>query len=281
MSFYNDNLIQNTNENPDHVIFGIPLDLTCIHQSGAKEGPDAIRKGLREYYEYHYKYRVDPYKKFKFIDFGNISLSSEVIESLNRIETEIKKGLQKYPKAKIIVLGGEHLVTYPVIKTLDKKITLIVFDAHFDLLDEFNGSKYNHATYLRRIFEETSCKDIIHIGVRDCDKEELKFADKNIIYFNIDTDINKIKEVLKAIKSEYYVSFDVDIFDPSVVCGTGIPVPGGIFYRDLINIIESLPKDKNIGFDLVELAPKIDPTKRSELTISKLLHDILSFYAQR
>lgn len=278
----NDNdevLIQNTDHDPDYIIFGFPMDITCLHRRGTKDAPSAIRRGLNEYYEYHYRYKVDPYSHFRFIDRGNVTLSDDVVESINIIEQEIKTQIQKYPQAKVIALGGEHLITYPIIKAFNQSLTLVVFDAHLDLNDTFAGSEYNHATHLRRIYEATPCKDIIHIGLRDCSNEELDFADQHITYFDIDSDLNQIKETLSGIKSNYYISIDVDALDPSVIPGTGIPVAGGLMYRELVGLIESLPKRINIGFDIVELAPSIDPTQRSELTVAKLLHEILSFYA--
>jgi agmatinase len=243
----------------DFIIFGAPLDLTTSYRKGARFAPNAIRQASLHIDTYSRRTGL-AWSNLKLKDFGNISMMDDLLNSLNNVEKGIKKiyNLGKKP----VMIGGEHTVTYAAINAI-KPDLMIVFDAHMDLRDELFGEKLCHATYLRRILERHDF-EIIIIGARAFSKEELIYANSeeriNIVKTH---EISKIKSVdlIKSVVDSVdsvYLSFDMDVIDPSEASAVGNPAPEGASISMVLDLINKVSSKKFKGFDLNEVTPLYD-----------------------
>lgn len=264
----------------DIVIVGVPMDYTVSFKPGTRFGPQAIRTaslGLEEYSVY-----LDRnLKEKKYYDFGDLILPyGNVEKSLDIIGNAAKEILDDGKKP--LFLGGEHLISAPVIKEVYKKygdeLVVLHFDAHTDLRTEFFGEENSHATVLRKASEFVNNKNMYHFGIRSGIKEEFEFSYKNTNMFLFDV-VEPLKSVLEYIKSKpIYITWDIDVLDPAYAPGTGTPEPGGITSKEAFNAIHIL-KDLNVvGMDLVEVSPDYDHSGITSILAAKLIREsILSF----
>ncbi len=247
----------------DVKIVGIPLDITQTFRSGTREAPDEIRRCSDSIEDYSPVLDKDLRDK-EFTDLGNIILpmSLQALEYIFNATKEIK-----HP----ICLGGEHLITYPVVKALKKRyrdIVVLQLDAHLDLRDEYFGEKFSHATVMRRVLDLGI--ELYQLGIRSGYKEEYEFARKN------GTIINSIEEF--DTKKPVYITFDIDVLDPAYAPGVTNPEPCGMSTEELFNIIYKLDCDV-VGFDVVEVAPIYDPASITAVTAAKIVREcILKFF---
>ncbi len=255
-------------------LLGIPFDNTSTFRNGSQFAPDLIRL-YSDSIETYSPYQNYDLNDVSFYDYGNIKVfSGDTKASLKNIETQIGKLLKKDKLP--ISIGGEHLITLSVIKALKKKynkITLIQFDAHTDLRDDYEGVKLSHATVMKRIMELTEI-NLIQIGIRSGTREEFNMAKKNGLLYNI-TDIDKINRIIK--NTNVYITIDLDVFDPAYMPGVGNPEAGGINFPDFINFLLYLKINNLIGIDVVELIPHIDTTYHSTIFAAKLIRELLIF----
>jgi agmatinase len=202
--------------------------------------------------------------------FGN------TIKTMERIET-ISENLVSYNK-KPVCLGGEHLVSLPAIKPLIKKypnLHIIQMDAHLDLMDELFGNKYSHGSVMRRIHDILGDSgQIYQVGIRSGSKAEYEFARQNTRLFEFNT-LEFLKNIHELNNKPIYLTLDLDLFDPSLISGTGTPEAGGIFFQEYIDVLKKLDKLNIVGADVVELSPQIDPTHVSSIVASKILRELL------
>ncbi|MBQ7456250.1 MAG: agmatinase [Desulfovibrio sp.] len=160
-----------------------------------------------------------------------------------------------------IVLGGEHSVSYGAIRAFadaGRSLGVVHFDAHADLRQSYEGSRFSHACVMHRVLDLGL--PLVQVGVRDmCEEEVLVRKEHNVLFFDADTIADEgIPEPLlpKDFPHDIYISFDVDCFDASLMPATGTPQPGGLFWHDVRKILRSLGASRRIvGFDVVELAP--------------------------
>ena len=262
-------------------MLGAPMDWTTSYKPGTRFGPKSIRDAVcnLEFFSLVLGKPVEDLVVFN--DLGDISLSpGNVVESLERIRRAIKGVREDYTE-NIIVLGGEHLVTLPVIETLYDNIDLmIVIDAHLDQRDEYLGNKLSHATVMRRAFEKTSIP-IIYIGARAISPEEYdyvkKHSDRIKIYMPHDLRCSdRIKELADAIRNKkIYLSIDMDGFDPGYAPGVSNPEPIGISGDQLVELLKIINKHSNlIAADIVEVNPLEDINDITSLLAAKLLVEI-------
>lgn len=211
-------------------------------------------------------------------DLGNTKhtvVAKEMLEMVSKITLE----LQKKEKL-LIILGGEHLITLGSYSSFPKNTGYIVFDAHYDLRDQYADSKLSHASYLRRIVEERGSDNIVHVGARAFAKEELEFKKEHKIKSISDWDITHgnaphlIKDAVSVFE-KLYVSIDLDVLDPSFAPGVGNPEAIGINSRQLYEMICSLNDSKIKGADIVELCPTYDNGSTSVLA-AKLMAAIIA-----
>ena len=252
---------------PVATVIGIPFDATHSYKPGCRFGPDAIRDSFNNIEVFHPNLQVD-LETVNIEDLGNTKhtvVTSEMIDMVKKITTEL---LAK--NRQLFFLGGEHSITYGTFTSFPKETGYVVFDAHYDLRDEFADTKQSHASYLRRIVEDKGSENILHVGARAFVKEELEFLRENNIKTISDREIREGKgpQILQDYVSTFdsiYSSFDLDVLDPAFAPGVGNPEAVGITSRELFDLIYSFKETKVIGVDIVELNPYHDDGSTASL----------------
>ena len=272
-------LIISPDEKSDPVanIFGVPFDSTHSYKPGCRFGPDVIRDAFNNIEVFHPQFQVD-LETVNIKDFGNIQhtvVAKEMLGMVEKITTELRK-----TDKLLVILGGEHLLTLGSYMSFPKETGYVVFDAHYDLRDEYANTKLSHAAYLRRIVEERGADNIVHVGARSFVKEELEFLTKHKINSISDKEIrlgNATRLLKDAISSfdKLYVSIDLDVIDPAFAPGVGNPEAVGITSRELYDMITSLENNQIVGSDVVELNPSFDNGSTSSLA-AKMISTIIA-----
>ncbi|WP_018661267.1 agmatinase [Heyndrickxia acidiproducens] len=261
------------------VIYGMPMDWTSSYRPGSRFGPKRIREvsiGLEEYSPYLDRELAE----VKFFDagdiplpFGNPQRSIDLIEAY--IQTLLKDG--KFPFG----LGGEHLVSWPVIKAVYQKypdLAVIHFDAHTDLRTEYEGEPLSHSTPIRKVAELIQPKHVYSFGIRSGMKEEFDWAEKNGMHLSKFEVLEPLKKVLPELAGRpVYVTIDIDVLDPAFAPGTGTVDAGGITSKELLASIHAISGSdvQVVGCDLVEVAPIYDHSEQTANTASKLVREMM------
>ncbi len=267
---------------PAAIVFGVPFDSTHSYKPGTRFGPDAIRDSFNNIEIFHPQFQVD-LETVNIEDLGNTKhtvVAEEMLDMVKKITTELQQRNKQ-----LIILGGEHLITLGSYMSFPKETGYIVFDAHYDLRDEYADIKLSHAAYLRRIVEQRGAENIIHVGARAFVKEELAFLTENKIKTISDKDIrdgNGPKLVKDAVSTfdKIYTSFDLDVLDPAFAPGVGNPESVGISSRELFDMIYSLDGTKVICFDIAELNPTHDNGATASLA-AKIMSTMIALNLKR
>ncbi|MGI6096750.1 MAG: agmatinase [Dethiobacteria bacterium] len=257
------------------VLLGVPLDQTTSYRAGTNQGPEEIRNvsQVLEDYSLYLRAGFSPYTFYDCGDLllprGNLNKSLQLIE--NAVEKIIEAG--KVP----LLIGGEHLLTFPTVKALYRRyprLVILHFDAHADLRDTYLAEKLSHATVMRRVLE-LGAVSIYQFGIRSATAEEEKVAEQ-FTYFYPYTVKENLKRCLPRLKgSPVYITFDIDLIDPGFAPGTGTPEPGGISPHELFSILPLLRELKIVGFDLVELSPPYDNGQITAVLAAKIIREII------
>jgi len=245
---------------PIATVFGIPFDATHSYKPGCRFGADAIRDSFNNIEVFHPELKVD-LETANIEDLGNTRhtvVASEMIDMVKKITTELVA-----KQKQLFILGGEHSITYGTYPSFPKETGYVVFDAHYDLRDEFADIKLSHASYLRRIVDDRGADNILHVGARAFVAEELEFLQENNIKTITDKEIRDGNgpQLLRDHVSSFdsiYSSFDLDVLDPAFAPGVGNPEAVGITSRELFDMISSFNETKVTGVDIVELNPYHD-----------------------
>lgn len=245
---------------PVATVFGIPFDSTHSYKPGCRFGPDVIRDAFNNIEIFHPQFGID-LESVNIEDLGNTThtvLASEMIDMVGKITKELVA-----KKRQLFILGGEHSITYGTYMSFPKETGYVVFDAHYDLRDEYANIKLSHAAYLRRIVEQRGADNILHVGARAFVKEELEFLKEHHIKTISDRQVREGEgpKILKEFASSFdsmYASFDLDVLDPAYAPGVGNPEAAGMTSRELFDLIYSLEDKKVTGVDIVELNPQYD-----------------------
>lgn len=260
----------------DYIIFGAPFDGTTTFRPGTRFAPQTMRMesiGLETYSPY---FDID-IEDYNINDAGDLDLPFGSTEnSLKIIQSQAERIFQNGKKP--LMIGGEHLVSLPVVKEAFLKypdLCIIHFDAHTDLRDEYLGEKLSHSGVFRRIWDFLGDGRIFQFGIRSGTKAEFDWAKKGHTFlnkFNFDN-LDKIVEELKG--KPIYFSIDLDVLDPSIMSGTGTPEAGGVNFNELINAIKKVAKLNIIGADVVELSPHYDHSGVSTAVALKVMRETL------
>ncbi len=260
----------------DVVIFSVPMDWTTSFRPGTRFAGNQVRVdsfGI----EWYSPYRQADLKDFKTSDIGDLDLPIGDVENSLKVVYETSKQIyadDKYP----VMIGGEHLVTLPVLKAAKEKyqnLHVIHLDAHTDLREVFFGRTLSHATFMYHAHQFLGDHKIFQFGIRSGDKYEFEWAQKHIYQRKFDFEgLDQTVESLKNVP--VYITIDIDVLDPSVVPGTGTPEPGGMQYKDLLWAFEQFEKLGHIvGVDLVELNPYLDPSGASTAVAVKSIRELV------
>ncbi|WP_040930221.1 agmatinase, partial [Paenibacillus larvae] len=264
---YSGNVFIASSENYEEskaVIYGMPMDYTVSFRPGSRFGPARIREvsiGLEEYSPYLDKSLED----ITYFDAGDLLLPfGNAARSLDLIGDYVRGLLAdgKFP----IGLGGEHLVSWPVIREVYKQypdLALIHIDAHADLREQYEGEPLSHSTPIRKAAELIGGKNVYQFGIRSGTREEFAYARENLNFYPFEV-LEPLKQVLPELEGRpVYVTIDIDVLDPSAAPGTGTAEAGGITSKELLGAIHAIAASELnvVGADVVEVAPIYDPTE--------------------
>jgi len=271
--------IINPDEESDPIatVFGIPFDSTHSYKPGCRFGPDSIRDAFNNIEIFHPDLQVD-LESASIDDLGNTQHTVNV-EQMTEMVNKVTSDLIKRGKL-LIVLGGEHSLTYATYTAFPKNTGYIVFDAHYDLRAHYAGVKLSHAAYLRHIVEKNGADNIIHVGARAFVSEELAFLKENKIKTITDRNIRDgngpkmVKDMLSTF-DKTYVSVDLDVLDPAFAPGVGNPEAVGITSRELFDMIQAMDGHKIPCLDIVELNPTYDNGATASLA-AKLMSTMIA-----
>ena len=259
------------------VMVPVPYGETVTYRTGTENGPLAILKASdnMELFDeelnretYHIGIHTLPFLKVA-------GLGPE--EVINNVEDRVSD-IVKHEKVPV-VLGGEHSISIGAIKAVKNRyrdVSILYFDAHHDIRDSYNGSRYNHACVARRVLE---IAPLVEIGVRSLSMAEFDFlAGKDIKIISMQYMMNNPtwqEEVGSYLSGHVYITVDLDVFDPSIMPSVGTPEPGGMLWYDFLASLRKIIQGKKVvGFDVVELCPikdMIGPDFMSAKLIYKLL----------
>jgi agmatinase len=270
----------------DFAVLGVPFDEGTWGQPGERYGPRDLRESSQEYNHdltegfYYIDGDRTVLKGKRWADVGDILVYPTVpAQTDNKITAAVKKILEK--KAFPIVLGGDHSITFPVLRAIDRDVTLIHFDAH---LDTWNGEPGNldHASWMNRAAKLPQVKKIIQLGMRGLANDPEAIANARKIHTSIITSeqihSKGVEWTLAQIppSENIYISLDVDVMDPTLAPGTGTLEPDGLTFRELDELLKGLATRGNLaGFDVVEVNPYRDASGRTAQTAVRLLIDLL------
>lgn len=262
------------------VIVPVPYDATTSFNAGARNGPYAII-GCSRYLDELLDSQGDDLIGLKSTDI--FTLDEVVIsrdspkEAIEGVEQAITKEVLAEGKIPLM-LGGEHSITLGAVTALKNKypdISVLQLDAHADLMQEHEGTKYSHACVMRRI-RELGVKTV-SIGIRNLNAEiQEYFKDRKMenIYFG--DDIPSVEKIAQGLSPNVYLTVDLDVLDPSIMPATGTPEPGGLKWNDVLYLIQKVSEKRNIvGADVVELAP-IPGMVAPDFLAAKLTYKIIS-----
>lgn len=257
----------------DVVLIGVQSDFNSSYLRGTAKAPEKIRQALycgsaNLSSELGVSLTKNP--RFKVSD---DDLKADDIESYLALSDLITPILNQ--GAKPLTLGGDHAITFPIVKAIADKygpVNILHFDAHPDLYQEYDGNPYSHACPFARIMQNGLAKRLVQLGIRTLNQHQKSQADKYAV------EVNEMRDFdLKNFKPEFdgpvYLSFDMDALDPAFAPGVSHIEPGGLSVRDVLGIIQNI-ENPIIGADIVEYNPEKDINEITAMVAAKLLKEI-------
>jgi len=274
----------------DFVVLGVPFDEGTWGQPGERYGPRDLRESSQEYNHdltegfYYLDGDRTVLKGKHWADVGDVLIYPTVpAQTDSKITAAVKKIIER--KAFPIVLGGDHSITFPVLRAVDgalgKEVTLVHFDAH---LDTWNGEPGNldHASWVNRAAQLPHVKKIMQIGMRGLANDPEAVGNARKVHTSILTSeqihAKGVDWALAQVPSSenIYISLDVDVMDPTLAPGTGTLEPDGLSFRELDELLKGVAaKGRLVGLDVVEVNPYRDPSGRTAQTAVRLMIDLL------
>ncbi len=252
---------------------GFACDENSSYIRGAAAAPPMIREALfGEASNLWSEHGIDLGHTDTFFDAGDFHFNSPQ-EALSGIETAVSNLLQH--EVPVISLGGDHSITFPIIRAFQKKypeLTILQLDAHPDLYYNFKENPLSNASPFARIMEHQLASRLIQIGIRTMNGHQQQQADRyNVTViemkdFQGPTNLN--------LKTPLYISFDIDVLDPAFAPGVSHHEPGGMSTRQALDIIHALDGANIVGADIVEFNPRRDPTGITAMTAAKILKEL-------
>lgn len=259
-----------------YVLLSVPYDKTSTFQKGADLGPQAILDASDSIELYDVVTDNEAYTAGIYTDDFQYNFDTPEV-MVQSVYDRVKHFLNQ--KKTVGLLGGEHSVSVGAIKALSEKyhqLSVLQIDAHADLREEYHDSPYNHACVMRRAQEYAN---VVQVGIRSVCSEEREFIVPENMFFahEIRKNPNWIDQVINKLSDYVYLTIDLDGFDPSIVPGTGTPLPGGLSWYEVNDLLEQLfTRKKVVAFDVVELCPQPDD-KTSDVLAAVLVYRIISW----
>jgi agmatinase len=278
-------------DNAGTVILPVPYEATVSFGGGTRHGPRAIIEASRYIETYDQELDADPFES------GVATLPALVLSGSGPEEAvrELREAYDRVLDAAfgkfVVILGGEHsLSSAPILAWSERlaattgpssgrRLTVLHFDAHTDLRPDYEGSPFSHASVMHRVHEHV---DLVAVGIRALTRQERELArmSDNIHVFladEIHDSDSWMKEVVKRLGEDVYISFDVDCFDPSLMPSTGTPEPGGLQWYPVLKLLRRVFKERNVlAADIVELAP-IPGLHAPDFLVAKLIYKMIGY----
>ena len=256
-------------------LVGLPYDASSSYQRGPADAPAAIREALWSPSANTWsELGVNIGDQGAITDAGDLELAS--CSSANARRT-IEQGIARLLAmgARPVSLGGDHSVTYPVLRAVRPhapSLTILHVDAHPDLYDEFEGDRYSHASPFARIMEEKLADRLVQVGIRTMTGHQRAQARR----FGVEViEMRSVHADLRVpLNTPVYVSIDVDALDPAFAPGVSHREPGGLSVRQLLSLVQAIDAPI-VAADLVELNPRNDPTGVSATVAGKIVRELL------
>ncbi|HNY06851.1 MAG TPA: agmatinase [Bacteroidales bacterium] len=258
------------------VILPVPYDGTSTWIKGSDKGPEALLEASENMEIYDIETDSEVHKKGIF--------TAPFLKSEKKPEKMVQKVYEQvhmYLKKNkfTVTIGGEHSVSIGAIKAYFEKyddLTVIQLDAHADMRPEYEGSPYSHACVMARVKEMGS---FLQVGIRSMSAEEREHIDTDRIFYadKIYDSNNWMFDLLNKLTKNVYITFDLDVLDPSIMPSTGTPEPGGMLWYQVIDFLRTINQKANVvGFDIVELCPNRH-NKAPDFLAAKLLYQMLTY----
>ena len=280
----------------DFAVLGAPFDFGTQFRPGARFGPRSIREastlfsfGHAGAYDHEDDVTYLENDKVRIVDIGDADIvHTDTVKSHANIETGVRAILKA--GAVPIVLGGDHSINIPCINAFSdaEPFHLVQIDAHLDFVDERHGVRYGHGNPMRRAAEKEYVTGLSQIGIRNVSSTA---RDGYVDARKMGSDIVSVRQFRKMGVEKmlgripkgkrYYVTIDIDGFDPSIAPGTGTPSHGGFLYYEVLELLDGLTRRGSvIGVDLVEVAPDYDPTGSTQTLAAQLLLNLIGRVAE-
>ena len=275
----------------DVAVLGAPYDFGCQWRSGARMGPRAIREASTLFSFGHggaYDFEDDvtylPACSTRIVDIGDADIIHTDTEGSH---ANIEMGVRAILKAGAIpvVLGGDHSVNIPCISAFDDQepIHVVQIDAHLDFVDERHGVRFGHGNPMRRAAERSHVTGLTQLGMRNVSSTAKEGYDDARAMGSDILSVRHLRQlgvaaVLDRVPAgrRYYVTIDIDAFDPSIAAGTGTPSHGGFHYYEVLEFLDGLTKrGPVVGVDLVEVAPDYDPSGSTAILAAQVLMNLI------
>lgn len=254
-------------------LIGLPYDGSSSFRRGAAAAPAAIREALRSPSSNAWTENgIDTGAPDALADAGDVDVRNTA-DPRGAIETGISSVIRN--RGRPIALGGDHSVTYPVLRAIranQRELTVLHLDAHPDLYDEFEGDRFSHACPFARVMEERLADRLVQVGIRAMTGHQRTQAER----YSVDViDMPAWSAGRRPdVRGPVYLSIDLDVFDPAFAPGVSHREPGGLSVRDALTIIQSL-EGPIIGADIVEFNPSQDPVGLTAPVCVKLVKELV------
>ncbi len=255
-------------------LLGLPYDASSSFKRGAAKAPPVIRSALASRSSNTWSEDlVDMGLPLNLGDAGDLELS-DASQARQRIEAGVRElvGAGLRP----ISLGGDHSVTYPIMRALAPRypgLTILQIDAHGDLYPEYDGDRYSHACPFARIMEDGLVMRLVQVGIRTLSPVQRENADRyGVEVFDMRAWASGSRP---ALRGPVYLSVDLDGLDPAFAPGVSHHEPGGLTTRDVVSLIQGLPAQL-VGADVVEFNPDADVNGMTAAVCAKLVKEIAS-----
>ena len=272
----------------DVAVTGVPLDTATTNRPGARFGPRSIRAASSIMaWERPYGMEFDPFDKLAVIDYGDCLFDFGRPETVPAaIEAHASQVIDNGPA--LLTLGGDHFITYPLLKAHAIKhgapLSLLHFDAHSDTWDDGTEERVDHGTMFYWAAKQgiVDPSTSIQVGLRTTNPDTMGFniLDAPSVHeLGVEAVIERIRETV--IDRQVYLTFDIDCLDPSYAPGTGTPVCGGLSSHQALAILRGLAGINVVGMDVVEVAPAYDTAEITSLAAASIAMEMLYLYASR
>jgi agmatinase len=258
------------------ILIPVPYDGTSTWGKGADKGPEAFLEASENMELYDIETNSEVYKQGIHLT-EPITVNSSPEAMVNEVHA-ITKDFIKRNKF-VTLFGGEHSISIGSIRAFNEcfdNLTVLQIDAHADLRESYEGTKYNHAC---AVYEANQTTNLVQVGIRSMDVIEKTVMDEEKTFFAHDmvNDEYWTDKVIEAMTENVFITFDLDAFDPSIMPSTGTPEPGGLLWYETMEFLKQVFEDKNVvGFDIVELCPNKND-KSSDFLAAKLYYKMLSY----